>query len=126
MTQGVALGWLVCGPLALHRSDHATAPREKLLLGHAAVLEALLRRRGSRAGTPIRSDAEEAELPRQVRSQAGAWEQGGRTFAPDYQSFEVLDFDKKRRITGKRVPYGKEVGNECCSSKLSLGIAGFV
>ena len=26
------------------------------------------------------------------------------TFAPDYQSFEVLDFDKKRRITGKRVP----------------------
>ena len=26
------------------------------------------------------------------------------TFAPDYQSFEVLDFDKQRRITGKRVP----------------------
>lgn len=26
------------------------------------------------------------------------------TFAPDYLSFEVLDFDKKRRITGKRVP----------------------
>ena len=26
------------------------------------------------------------------------------TFAPDDQSFEVLDFDKKRRITGKRVP----------------------
>ncbi len=26
------------------------------------------------------------------------------TFAPDCQSFEVLDFDKKRRITGKRVP----------------------
>ena len=26
------------------------------------------------------------------------------TFAPDYQSFEVLDFDKKRRITGKRLP----------------------
>ena len=26
------------------------------------------------------------------------------TFAPDDQSFEVLGFDKKRRITGKRVP----------------------
>ena len=26
------------------------------------------------------------------------------TFAPDYQSFEVLDFDKQRRITGKRLP----------------------
>ena len=26
------------------------------------------------------------------------------TFAPDYLSFEVLDFDKKRRITGQRLP----------------------
>ena len=26
------------------------------------------------------------------------------TFAPDYLSFEVLDFDKKRRIIGQRLP----------------------
>ena len=26
------------------------------------------------------------------------------TLAPDYQSFEVLDFDKQRRITGQRLP----------------------
>jgi hypothetical protein len=25
------------------------------------------------------------------------------TFDPTYQSFEVLDFDKKRRITGRRL-----------------------
>jgi hypothetical protein len=31
-------------------------------------------------------------------------ESAAMTFAPDYQSFEVLDFDKQRRITGKRVP----------------------
>ena len=30
------------------------------------------------------------------------------TLAPDYQSFEVLDFDKQRRITGKRVTKIKE------------------
>ncbi|QIF02995.1 hypothetical protein [Roseimicrobium sp. ORNL1] len=26
------------------------------------------------------------------------------TFSPDYMTFEVLDFDQKRRITGQRLP----------------------
>jgi hypothetical protein len=26
------------------------------------------------------------------------------TFNPDYKSFDVLDFDKARRITGERMP----------------------
>ena len=48
----------------------------KLLLGNAAVFEALLRRCGSRASAPIRCRRGEAELPRQVRDQAGAWSRG--------------------------------------------------
>jgi hypothetical protein len=48
----------------------------KLLLGHAAVFEALLRQRGSRTSAPLRCGHGEAELPRHVRSQAGAWERG--------------------------------------------------
>ena len=48
----------------------------KLLLGHAAVFKALLRQRGSRTSAPLRCGHGEAELPRHVRSQAGAWERG--------------------------------------------------
>ena len=48
----------------------------KLLLGHAAVFDALLRQRGSRTSAPLRCGHGEAELPRHVRSQAGAWERG--------------------------------------------------
>lgn len=31
-------------------------------------------------------------------------EQAVMTFSDDYSTFEVLDFDKARRITGKRLP----------------------
>ena len=48
----------------------------KLLLGHAPVLEALLPRAGIGRERPRFVHADEAELRRQVRSQAGAWERG--------------------------------------------------
>jgi hypothetical protein len=38
------------------------------------------------------------------RRKGGKAERAVMNFHPDYLSFEVLDFDKARRITGKRLP----------------------
>ena len=48
----------------------------KLLLGHALVLEALLPQRLHRNATRRLNHADEAELRRQARAQAGAWARG--------------------------------------------------
>jgi hypothetical protein len=53
----------------------------KLMLGNATVFEALLRRCGSRTSAPLRCRRWEAELPRQLRSQAGAWERVAKTLS---------------------------------------------
>ena len=54
----------------------------KLLLGHATVFEAPLRKRTANSERgPLESTPDEAELRRYVRSQAGAWERGARPCA---------------------------------------------
>jgi hypothetical protein len=79
-SQRSALGTLIPARLRLHTgSRRLRVPSPlvpKLQLGNALVFEAQLRRRGSRLSAPVRCRRGEAELPRQVRDQAGAWSRG--------------------------------------------------
>ena len=75
----------------------------KLQLGHAIVLEALLPRAGIGRERPRSVHADEAELRRQVRSQAGAWERGGMASRPARPEATPLGLARFfRRTQGRR------------------------
>ncbi len=81
MTRSMRKRWKSCAanrrkgnPRANHRSDRALVP--KLQLGNAGVPEAPASFTGEPSHIRTAPVAVEAELRRQVRSQAGAWERG--------------------------------------------------